>query len=461
MATEECYVQAQYEVVPSANGVTSAHRGHQPSLTPPTDAHAAALGHENGPSDGAVNAASGAHADPRLRLVPDDLAGEVPRPGRGHAEEFGRVLRGLRPDDERGAANGHGQASTLAERIVATTGEALLVLDGDFRVRQTNPAYDELFRLTPEQSAQQDFFALGGGQWDARGLGARLLDVLSVDSRLEDFAVEGDFPTVGRRTMVLNGRRLTSPDGEALVLLTIHDTTDSMATEQERRDFILLLAHELKNPLTTIMGYVQFAQRPTADREEALAVIMTQAEHLNRLIEDILAVSTRGAAQLRLTVQRLDLAALASASVQQVQHLSPARTVRLEVPNRPIFGLWDGSRLSQVFANLLGNAIKYSSAGSEVVMRLDEHGAAAHVSVQDQGRGISPDDFPRLFDRFYRVSATAHKMQGLGIGLHVVKTLVAAHGGSVSVESVLGLGSTFRVTLPMVPPPPAPPASAT
>jgi signal transduction histidine kinase len=145
----------------------------------------------------------------------------------------------------------------------------------------------------------------------------------------------------------------------------------------------------------------------------------------------------------------MDLVALARLSVQQAQLLEPVHTIRLELPEGPVAGRGDGGRLAQVFANVLGNAIKYSPAGSEIVVRVEDLGTMAQVSVQDRGIGITPGELPKVFDRFYRVAATAHRARGLGIGLHVAKTLVEAHGGSIAVESVLGLGSTFRVTLPL------------
>ena len=199
------------------------------------------------------------------------------------------------------------------------------------------------------------------------------------------------------------------------------------------------------------MGYAQRMQEHKGSVEEALAVIRTQARQLSRIVDDLLDGASQGAGQLRLEPRRMDLVALARMSAQQAELLEPRHTIRLELPEEPVDGVWDGGRLMQVFANLLGNAVKYSPAGSEIVVRVENLGTMAQVSIQDRGLGIAPDEIPYLFDQLYRVAATMQHADGLGLGLHVARQLVEAHGGSIAVESVLGVGSTFRVTLPLVP----------
>ena len=179
---------------------------------------------------------------------------------------------------------------------------------------------------------------------------------------------------------------------------------------------------------------------------------MAQARQINRLVDDLLDGSSRGSDQLHLEPRLMDLTALARVSAQQAQLLHPEHSVRLELPSGPLCGHWDGGRLAQVFANLIGNAIKYSPAGSEIVVWVDDLGTMARVSIQDHGVGIAPDELPHLFEQFYRTAATARQVDGLGLGLHVVKMLVEGHGGSLGVESVLGLGSTFYFTLPLAAP---------
>jgi two-component system, chemotaxis family, CheB/CheR fusion protein len=340
-------------------------------------------------------------------------------------------------------------SSAVAESIVEAVPTALVVLDASLRVCEANPAFYEPFQILPAETEQHDFFELGSGQWDIPWLRASLIRILDLDSRLQVGEVEQVFPMIGLRTMRIEARPLVGPDTDDLILLAIEDITEAKAAEQQRRDFILVLAHELRNPLTAVMGYTQRMQEHKGSVEEALAIIMAQARQLSRIVDDLLDGSSQGAERLRLEPRQMDLVALARLSAQQAQLLEPLHTVRLELPEGPITGLWDGGRLTQVFANVLGNAIKYSPAGSEIVVRVEDLGTTAQVSIQDWGIGITPEELPNVFERFYRVAATAHRAQGLGIGLHVARMLVEAHGGVIAVESVPGLGSTFRITLPL------------
>src|SRR5437762_3171899 len=115
---------------------------------------------------------------------------------------------------------------------------------------------------------------------------------------------------------------------------------------------------------------------------------------------------------------RMDLVAVARASSEQAQLMSPFHFLRLESPDGPLEGWWDRGRLGQVFANLVGNAIKYSPPGGEVLVRIEDLGLTARVTIRDRGPGIAPEALPRLFDQFYRAPATAGMAPGLGVGLH-------------------------------------------
>jgi signal transduction histidine kinase len=251
---------------------------------------------------------------------------------------------------------------------------------------------------------------------------------------------------------VIHGQRLNEAGApDRLILLEIEDVTEREATEQHRRELIVTAVHELRNPLTAIKGYTQVMQRRRATSETALSTILEQAQQLNRLIDDLLVGSGSGIAPPRLEPCLMDLVTLARASAEQAQLLASEHLIRLDVPEGPIEGIWDAGRLGQVFANLLGNAVKYSPAGGEIVVRIQDLGPTVRVSISDQGAGIAAEALPRIFDQCYR-AATASHVPGLGLGLHVCQTLVQAHGGSISVQSVWGVGSTFAFELPRAAP---------
>lgn len=210
----------------------------------------------------------------------------------------------------------------------------------------------------------------------------------------------------------------------------------------------MMVAHELVRPVTGIELYAELLQTVGAYRAEWVDAIRQSTRHLGRLAGDLVDASRLQAGRLELRVESTHLPDVVRTQVQAVRLGSPGHHVRLESPDRLPVGRWDRVRVEQICSNLLSNAIKYSSEGSEVVVRVADLGTEARVSVQDQGVGIAPEALPRLFERFYRVQGTEERAPGVGLGLSIAKALVEAHGGTLTVESVHGQGSTFCFTLP-------------
>jgi signal transduction histidine kinase len=214
-----------------------------------------------------------------------------------------------------------------------------------------------------------------------------------------------------------------------------------------QRDFTAMVTHELGNPLSGIRGYAQLLQRGLASDEQAAAAIIPEATRLQRLVDELLDVSRLEASRLKLRRERLDLVRLARTMAEQAQALTPRHAVRVEAPDRSLIGRWDHDRLAQVLPNLLSNAIKYSPDGGEVLVRVEDLGQEARVSVSDRGVGIPSAELRRLLQRFSRTeAATAGRARGLG--LYISRALVEAHGGRIWAVSEVGRGSTFTFTLP-------------
>jgi two-component system CheB/CheR fusion protein len=389
-------------------------------------------------------------ADSPITLNPADLAApefqmdamEAPRES---GQTYGRLLAGP------WKAESSAPIETLAESVLQHVRQPLVVLDAELRARLANHAFCETFQIPPEQIEGRWFPEIGNGDWSVPRLRAFLNQILDWDGQIASVEVEHDLLTIGRKTLVIHARRLIGAGpGDKLILLEIEDVTERDATEQRRRELIVTAIHELRNPLTAIKGYAQFMQERKGTSEKALTIILNQAQQASRLIDDLLASSGPDIAQPSLEPRLMDLVTLARASAQQAQLLGSGHLIRLEVPDEPLEGLWDGGRLNQVFANLLGNAVKYSPAGGEIVVGIQDLGPRIRVSISDQGAGIAAEVLRRIFDQFYRVAATATNVPGLGLGLHVCKTLVEAHGGSISVQSIPGVGSTFAFELPRV-----------
>ncbi len=230
-----------------------------------------------------------------------------------------------------------------------------------------------------------------------------------------------------------------------------------------RDQFLQVSSHELKTPLTTMLGNVQLMQR-RAQREgdlseryhRSLQVIELQSRRLSTLVNELLDISRIQRGQFAITPAPLDLPALIRRVVQEVRpSFEPQFAITLSGDDRPIWVHGDALRLDQVMHNLITNAIKYSPQGGTVEIQLSSQNGNVLVAVSDHGIGIPQEALPKLFTRFYRApNVNPQQISGMGIGLYVVKEIVGLHRGHVNVESVEGYGSTFTISLPILPVPP-------
>jgi two-component system, sensor histidine kinase and response regulator len=322
--------------------------------------------------------------------------------------------------------------------------DAILVADADGRFLDANPAaerllgYDrgeflkkivaDLVASTPEVAAAMYAEFERTGSW--RG---------EVDLRRKDGAT---VPVEGQVTA------LTLPTGP-LIVATLRDISERRAQERQQRDFLAMITHDLKSPLTTIRGYAQLMQRTERYDARQLQVISEQTQYLARLIDDLHALSRLEQGQLVLQREPMDLRDLVELTVAQAKLLTSQHTFVLAAPDQPVVGSWDRDRVAQVLDNLLSNAVKYSPNGGEIAIEVAMGPAAVELAVRDQGIGIPGDSLDRVFTRFYRVDAArVAGIKGSGLGLAICKGLVEAHGGAIRVESEPGRGSAFTVTLP-------------
>jgi signal transduction histidine kinase len=225
---------------------------------------------------------------------------------------------------------------------------------------------------------------------------------------------------------------------------------------RERESFLAIASHEVKNPLTTLLGRSQLLQRRLerkTDRPRDLAdigIVIDSAQRINQLLTDLLDVSRVTSGQLNVELVPLDISTLIRHVVAEVQPSAPQHRISITEPATMLVIAGDARRLEQVFQNLVSNAIKYSPAGGAITIDIAMQDSRARIPVSDEGLGIPPDALPNLFKRFYRVArASTGQIGGSGIGLYVVKEIVAGHGGTVDVSSTEGAGSAFTVYLPL------------
>jgi signal transduction histidine kinase len=216
-----------------------------------------------------------------------------------------------------------------------------------------------------------------------------------------------------------------------------------------RAEFIGKVSHELRTPLTVIKGYVYTLYRSESDPAKAakLDVINGECERLGYLIEDLLELSRARAGELRVQPETFPLQQCVGEVAERLQTVAEQRGVRVrldwECNGRLVRG--DQNRVRQIFANLITNGIKYAPPGTEVVVHGEAAGDDLRVTVADAGRGIAEADLPFIFDEFFQAGRPE---PGAGLGLAVARELTEAHGGSIDVESAVGRGTRFTVTLP-------------
>src|ERR1700722_15768028 len=243
------------------------------------------------------------------------------------------------------------------------------------------------------------------------------------------------------------------PGGGAVGVL--HDVSEKERSETTRRDFVANVSHELRTPLTCITGYVETL---LDDRElshqtrEFLQIILKNASRMNRLTEDLLALASVESGDYKLNLEKVPASTLVEEAVASLAGLVLDSELTLEVgetTDEPVMA--DLDALSQVFGNLVENAMKYGKAGGRVRVGARRQEGMIEFYVQDFGPGIAYEHLPRIFERFYRVDkARSRESGGTGLGLAIAKHIVHAHGGDIRCESELGFGATFLFRLPKV-----------
>jgi PAS domain S-box-containing protein len=233
----------------------------------------------------------------------------------------------------------------------------------------------------------------------------------------------------------------------------------SLDAVRAREDFLGVAAHELKTPLTALLGYTQLLQARSAGNNSldehnqlAVRVIHDQAERLHRRIESLLDISRLQAGQFEIEPNMMDLVALCRRNVEQIQPSLEQHSVAFQCEDEALLIWGDEARLDEVVSNLIQNALKFSPKGGPVQVALEREGSLVRLSVTDRGIGVPSDVQSQVFERFYRAwNVNPVQISGMGIGLYVVKEIVTRHGGTVMVESAEGQGSTFVVRLPLLP----------
>jgi two-component system phosphate regulon sensor histidine kinase PhoR len=333
------------------------------------------------------------------------------------------------------------------QTIFSAMHDALLVVDSDRRVVLANEAFRKLFAL-PEIS-----------------LGTPLLD--SVRDATLDRVIAGAFggshPV--RSELAVDGSQIElhaiatrNEAGEITgVLVLFHEITELKKMDQVRRDFVANVSHELRTPLSILRGYIEtLLESPETSHEELLRILRVMKRHSNRLdllAEDLLTLAQLESANPNLQLGNVDVSTFFEELIRDWEKKFANKQLKIivDVPPDLTTIRADRIRLQEALYNLLDNAVKYSLEHGEITLVARRRDQQIVLSVSDNGIGISNEDLPRIFERFYRVDkARSHdSVRGTGLGLAIVKHIAQLHGGHVEAESEIEKGTTIRVVLPI------------
>ncbi|MBI1815648.1 MAG: PAS domain S-box protein [Deltaproteobacteria bacterium] len=377
---------------------------------------------------------------PPLRPEADDIIGQLEANLLAMANSLRAQLHGARTEQAKLAA------------VLSGMVEGVLVIDRGGVIQLANQRAEEVFG-------------------NSTLLGQHLINV-SRDPDLQELAraiMAGPADQHLTREIALNGARqeylqvtatsIVTADGlPNLFILVFHDVTEMKKLESARRDFVANVSHELRTPLTAIRGYAETLQAGAIDNPDLarkfVGVIERHSERLSRLTDDLLTLSDLELGRTELQRLAMPLAPTVTAAIDAVAKKAADGKVELRsdvAADLPLVSA-DPDRIEQVLVNLIDNAVKYTLAGDSVTVSAYPvaDSQTVEVCVRDAGVGIPSQDLPRLTERFYRVDkARSRELGGTGLGLAIVKHIVQAHGGTLRIESELGVGTSVFIALPV------------
>jgi signal transduction histidine kinase len=371
------------------------------------------------------------------RMAGGDLSVRVDAGGPRELAALGESFNVMSADLAVASAGVESQRQRLATTI-ESLGDGLVICDGPGYVSAMNPRAGELVgALRPGIPAH-------GAHSPLPQLEAALAGEVTVQH--------------GGVAIAVTAARLAGPEGGTV--WTLRDVTERARLEQAKSDFVATASHELRSPLTSIKGFIELLQTTenqnlTPRQVEFIQIALQSTDRLVDLVNDLLDVARIESGQFEIAPRTCDL----RSTVEEVAALMAPRVaekrqrlvVEIAEPRPPAFA--DPARVRQIVTNLLTNAHLYTGEHGTITLRLEGDAGATRVAVADTGRGMSPEDASRVFDRFYRGASNERRNPGTGLGLSIVKSLVDLHGGTIDVRSELGRGTTFTISLPPAPAP--------
>ena len=351
------------------------------------------------------------------------------------------------------------------QQIVERISDAFLVVERDGTIAYVNHRAAELFRRqTSELMGQNVWTAFPrayGSVFQQEGQRALQQDI---PVAFEAFAPSVDkwlnvraFPSRTGLSVFfedVTARKLTEAEKAAKLTRAEAAQLESEEAQQRLQRFLAMVAHDLRGPITLILGYGQLLCRQlvtpqTENEARAARTIVKATETMRRLIDDLLEASRVGTGQFEIHPAPMDLIPVLQQIAEEQQSTTSLHQIVLDVPEN-LAGVWDSQRLEEVFTNLVSNAIKYSPRGGPILVRARTADQFAVICVTDRGIGIASEHLSHLFEPFYRIPMPDEiRRKGMGLGLYISQAIIVAHRGRIAVTSEPGRGCTFCVELPL------------
>ncbi|SFU98437.1 sensor histidine kinase [Alicyclobacillus macrosporangiidus] len=375
-----------------------------------------------------------------------NFSGEIEVVTRDEVGRLGRTFNALASELERTIAALTQEKYQLSS-ILSSLRDGVVAADLDGYVTLMNP---------PAQRTLSQWALADRGVPEVTRLPGLLLRVTEhvlerKETRSEELMVLG-------RQMVVTTTPLYTSDGRTVrgTVSVLRDVTEERRLDRLRKDFIANVSHELRTPLSMMQGYAEalldeFGDDPEQRRELAW-IIHDETLRMKRLVNDLLNLAQLESGQFHMNFEQVDLVSVVRRVARKFQTLAADRGLDLQasVPGSPVWVWGDPDRLEQVFTNLVDNAIRHTQPGGRVRMEVAASPHHARVRVSDTGSGIPPEDIPYIWERFYKADkARTRGTSGTGLGLAITRHIVLEHKGDVVVESRLGSGTTFTVSLPL------------
>lgn len=348
------------------------------------------------------------------------------------------------------------ERTTLAA-IQASMTDGLLVLNERGRVRYCNEVAAEIAHATPTEViglTLSEAFVRSVAQFEPVDAVAQIAAMAEDPEKLPQRLEVRKF-SAAPVDISITGFRIPSGNDAGMVGFLFRDTTREREAERRQREFVSLASHELRTPMSTLLGFSELLLHRETDAETTrswIEVIHRDSQRLTTIIDDMLDIARIQSGKMEARIESLGLGTVVDETVSRAQMSTERHDLQTAIPVDLPRVRADRDKLSQVLTNLLTNAIKYSPKGGTITVcgKSEPFRQRVVVSVADQGLGIAEPDRERLFSTFYRVRNTdTESIRGTGLGLYIVKSMVELMGGEIWVESEVGKGSTFSFSLPV------------